>query len=56
MQQGCVLNRTINIDDKVIGAFGPQTLLQARGESVEKLISTNGSPRLSSGVFNATQK
>ena len=38
LTQGRILSRTMKIDDKVIGAFGNQSLLQAKGETVEKLV------------------
>lgn len=39
LQRGRLLNRTIEIKNDVVGPFGPQTLVQARGQSVERLIS-----------------
>ncbi len=56
MQQGRVLNRTLQIDEKVISAFGPQTLLQASGKSVEKLLPPNLPPRVSSKPPNPLPK
>lgn len=38
LMQGRIISRSILIDEKVIGAFGAQTLLQAQGESTEKLL------------------
>ena len=40
VQQGRILSKTLKIDEKVVEAFGKQTLLQARGESKEKLAAT----------------
>ena len=56
MQQGRVLNRTLQIDEKVVGAFGAQTLLQANGECVEKLIPPDSLKRVSSNPPNALPK
>jgi hypothetical protein len=52
LQQGRILSRTIKIDEKVVGAFGAQTLLQATGESVEKLVP----PRVASNSPSAQSK
>jgi hypothetical protein len=38
VEQGCILSRTIAFDEKVVNAFGAQTLLHAKGQSVEKLL------------------
>ncbi|HEY0983054.1 DUF6263 family protein [Schlesneria sp.] len=38
LKEGKILSRSLKIDEKVIGAFGPQTLLQAQGEMLEKLV------------------
>lgn len=38
IQQGRIASKTIKIDEKVVGAFGAQSLLQAQGESKEKLV------------------
>ena len=48
VQQGRILSKTKEINEKVIEAFGPKTLLQARGGSTEKLIVPNSAPRVSS--------
>lgn len=56
LKQGKILSRSIHIDDKVVGAFGPQTLIQARGESIEKLVIPNSAPRTSNAVPNQQPK
>ncbi len=38
LKNGRLLSRSLKIDEKVIGAFGAQTLLNAQGEMIEKLI------------------
>lgn len=38
LKEGRIISRSVLIDEKVIGAFGAQTLLQALGESTEKLL------------------
>jgi len=38
LKQGRIISRSVLIEEKVIGAFGAQTLLQAMGESTEKLL------------------
>ena len=38
LKNGRLLSRSLKIDEKVIGAFGAQTLLNAQGEMTEKLI------------------
>ena len=39
IKNGRMLSRSLKIDEKVVGAFGPQTLLDAQGEMTEKLIT-----------------
>ena len=38
LQRGQIQTRSLKIDEKVVEAFGPQSLLQAKGESVERLM------------------
>ena len=38
LKKGCITNRSFEINEKVVGAFGDQTLLEARGESIEKMV------------------
>lgn len=38
LQQGQLISRTLKIDERVVDAFGSQSLLQAQGESIEKLV------------------
>lgn len=38
LNEGKIIHRSLEINNKVHEAFGPQTLLQARGESVERLV------------------
>ena len=47
LKEGRLLSRSLKIDEKDIGAFGPQTLLQAQGEMLEKLIPPAPSPKVS---------
>lgn len=47
LKEGRLLSRSLKIDEKVIGAFGPQTLLQAKGEMQERLIPATSSPKIS---------
>ncbi len=56
LQQGQILSKSLQIDEKVVGAFGAQTLLQARGESMEKMVSPNGAPRVATGTPNPVSK
>ena len=39
LKNGRLLSRSLKIDEKVVGAFGAQTLLDAQGEMTEKLIT-----------------
>ena len=39
LKNGRLLSRSLKIDEKVVGAFGPQKLLDAQGEMTEKLIT-----------------
>ena len=38
LKNGRLLSRSLKIDEKVVGAFGAQTLLDAQGEMMEKLV------------------
>ncbi|WP_010582816.1 DUF6263 family protein [Schlesneria paludicola] len=38
LAKGRISNRSLQINEKVVGAYGSQTLLEARGESVEKMV------------------
>ena len=49
LKEGRLLSRSLQIDEKVIGAFGAQTLLQAQGEMHEKLLL----PKVASKATNA---
>lgn len=52
MQIGRVLKKSLKIEDKVVGAFGPQTMLEAQGECTEKLIPPNLLPRVGNNAPN----
>ena len=39
LKNGRLISRSLKIDEKVVGAFGAQTLLDAQGEMTEKLIT-----------------
>lgn len=49
-KQGRLISRSLVIDEKVIGAFGSQTLLQAQGEMHERLTP----PRTAANVSSTT--
>lgn len=53
MQQGRVMSKFIKIDEKVINAFGAQTLLHARGQSMEKALLQNPASRVATGAPDA---
>ena len=55
LQQGRLLNKSLKIDEKVVGAFGAQSLLQAVGEMSERLVFP-GAPRVSSNPPNQLPK
>ena len=38
IQQGQLISRSLKIDERVVDAFGAQSLLQAQGESIEKMV------------------
>jgi hypothetical protein len=48
LKQGRLLSRSLVIDEKVIGAFGAQTLLQAQGEMKESLLLPKVAAKISS--------
>jgi hypothetical protein len=48
LKEGQIISRSLVIDEKVIGAFGAQTLLQAQGEMQEKLILLKTAAKVSS--------
>lgn len=52
IQQGQLLSRKLKIDERVVDAFGSKSLLQAEGESVEKLVP----PQLAKGIPNQIPK
>lgn len=55
LKEGRILSRSLLIDEKVVGAFGAQTLLEARGEMHEKLIQPKVAPKVSSGTSDTKQ-
>ena len=55
LKEGRILSRSLLIDEKVIGAFGPQTLLEAKGEMHEKLVLPKTAQKVSSGTAEAKQ-
>jgi hypothetical protein len=50
LKAGRILNRSLQIDEKVIGAFGAQTLLHARGEVNEKQVPLHLEQNVSSVI------
>lgn len=52
LAQGRILSRSMKIDQKVVDAFGKQSLLQANGESHENLAQ----PKLANGAPNTIPK
>lgn len=55
LKEGRILNRRLLIDEKVIGAFGAQTLLEAHGEMHEKFVLPKSTPRITSGAADPKQ-
>ena len=49
LKEGRIISRSLVIDEKVIGAFGGQTLLQAQGEMQERFVV----PKTASTVSSA---
>lgn len=56
LEQGRILQRAFEVDNKVIGSFGPETLLHARGQSVERLIVEKTPPRVSGVPLSQNSK
>ena len=55
MQQGRIINRSFKTEEKVVGAFGEQSLLQAIGSVTERLVDPS-LPRVSSNPSNSLPK
>ncbi len=48
LSEGRLVSKVLKIDEKIVGAFGQQTLLQADGESTERLVTPNSPNRSAS--------